>query len=253
MRGWAAGMMVGALALSSCGSRSTGVVEGADGLLNLTVSGPSLAAATERGLHDATAHCAGQGRQTQILGTQMGRDDYRLAFRCTGRIPVPGAAPVATVPPAAPQMVLLRPEMAPVLSEGIDRRPMALPPPQATLSQQSPAASAMILLQPAKAPGLGSEGLDRRADPQVKAAPAEPRPVRLPPIASPLPRVSAFPPTLELPPVAATVPLSTPPSRLLALPPPAPSLPPGAAPLLAPLATAMTPPPLIGPVGPGRD
>jgi hypothetical protein len=67
MRGLAAGRMVGAmmvvaLALGGCGSHSTGVVEAGNGLLSLTVSGPSLAAATERGLHDAAAHCAGQGR-----------------------------------------------------------------------------------------------------------------------------------------------------------------------------------------------
>ncbi|MFC7476841.1 hypothetical protein ACFQS7_20910 [Dankookia sp. GCM10030260] len=248
MRGLLAVTICGVLALGGCGPRSTGVVEAADGMLNLTVSGPDLAAATERGLHDATAHCSEQGRQTQILGTRMGRDDYRLAFRCIGRAAIAG--PAAAPPSTAPSMVLLQPAVAPVLhGDGSARRPVAPPPSQPTaLPPLVPGATAIILLPPATAPILSDAGLARRLEPP---APAVRPPVRatLPPLGGPtaLPPVAAVLPPIAAPPppVAPTLSLSVPPSRLLALPPPAPSPPAQSG--------ASVLPPLFGPVGLRRD
>ena len=196
--------MVGTPALGGCATGSTGVVEGANGLLGLTVSGRNLAAATERGLQDATAHCADQGRQTRILGTQMGRDDYQLAFRCIGRTAVaqPAPAPVA----AAPPMVLLQPEAAPLLTGAVaPRRPGAAPvaaqaivaSPVQALPPVAQAAPGLALLQAAAAPIPGDAGPSRRPEPAAPAARA--------------------PDAADLPPVAS--PLSVPPSRLLFLPP----------------------------------
>ncbi len=197
-RGLAAKGLVGVLALGGCGARSTGVVETADGMLSLTASGPDLAAATERALRDATAHCAGQGRQTQILGTQMGRDEYRLAFRCTGRAV---AAPVPPAPaPASPSMVMLPPGEAPMLNgEPFGRGtapapplpPLPLPPPRA-LPPPSVAAPALILLQPGAAPVLSGDGFSGRAAP---VTPAPPPVAAMPPAparsSSPLPPLSS--------------------------------------------------------------
>ena len=119
MRGLVAGIMVGTLALGGCGSRSTGVVEAADGMLSLTVSGPSLPAATERGLHDATAHCAAQRAVRPRSSARRMRTGgcARMAFRCAGRAPGTPAQTAFPQPvPAAPPMVLLQPEAAPLLN-----------------------------------------------------------------------------------------------------------------------------------------
>jgi hypothetical protein len=194
-RGLAAKGLVGVLALGGCGARSTGVVEAADGMLSLTASGPDLAAATERALRDATAHCAGQGRQTQILGTQMGRDEYRLAFRCTGRaVAAPVPPPSA---PATPSMVMLSPGEAPMLygppfGRGTAPPPLPpLPPPRA-LPPPAVAAPALILLQPGAGPVLSGDGLGGRTAPATPAPPpvaaVQPAPARS---SSPLPPLSS--------------------------------------------------------------
>jgi len=193
-RGLAAKGLVGVLALGGCGARSTGVVETADGMLSLTASGPDLAAATERALRDATAHCAGRGRQTQILGTQMGRDEYRLAFRCTGRAV---AAPVPPAPaPASPSMVMLPPGEAPMLNGEPFGRGTAPPPPPPpplpprALPPPSVAAPALILLQPGAAPVLSSDGFGGRA---AAVTPAAPPVTAAPPAPAPVPAQSSRP------------------------------------------------------------
>ena len=142
MRGLRLGIVFGAVVLGGCGTRSTGVMETAPGTLGVAVSGSSLPAATERGLREATAHCASLGRQTQILGTQMGRDEYQVAFRCTGRV---AAAPPQPEPAPQPlPLVLLSPEAAPVLSgEAFVGRPVP-PGPAAPRTAVVPSAAPVV-------------------------------------------------------------------------------------------------------------
>ena len=188
MRGLVAGIMVGTLALGGCGSRSTGVVEAADGMLSLTVSGPSLPAATERGLHDATAHCAAQGRQTQILGTRMGREDYQMAFRCAGRTTGTPAQTAFPQPvPAAPPMVLLQPEAAPLLNgEAFTGRPMALPPVAAPPSAAAASAVPLATLPVAAASLVVPPGRLLAMPAQPPTLPARAAAAPLPPLSGPV-------------------------------------------------------------------
>lgn len=185
MRRGVLGCLAGLTLLVGCGPRQDAVTDISPGVLGLRITGASLAAATERALTEATAHCAAQGRQTQVLGTDMGRSEYQLAFRCHGRVGEGLATPGAPVPAGPQPMVLLQPGVAPVLDGdpfGRGRTARAAPRPAVT--------------PPATVP-----------TPAVQAA-------ALPPVAAPAARVAA--PAADL---------SLPPGRLFALPARPPILP----------------------------
>lgn len=101
-----AALLGGALMAGCAAPRQApeGVVETGDGLFTLALRGASPAAAVERGLNQASQHCADRNRMISVQSTRIERDGYRIAFRCLevpGGVPVePGAALAAA--PASP-------------------------------------------------------------------------------------------------------------------------------------------------------
>jgi hypothetical protein len=106
------GSAVGLAALAACTStNSTGVIAMGPDTYGMKVASRNLAGAAERALTDATTFCNAQGRQTQLLRTQITNDDYQLVFRCMGGppqlpprppVPVPSVAGVPIPDPNAP-------------------------------------------------------------------------------------------------------------------------------------------------------
>lgn len=69
------------LALSACAGVSD-VAQYEDGSFGLTTTGATAASAARRGVEQAEAHCAGLNRVMVPSRSQIGRSDYRIAFRC---------------------------------------------------------------------------------------------------------------------------------------------------------------------------
>lgn len=111
-KGWfgpaTAALLGGALMAGCAAPRQApeGVVETGDGLFTLALRGASPAAAVERGLNQASQHCADRNRMISVQSTRIERDGYQIAFRCLavpGGVPVePGPALAAAPPPVAP-------------------------------------------------------------------------------------------------------------------------------------------------------
>lgn len=136
--------------LAGCSAtRSSGIIALGQEMFGTTVTSRDLAAAAEKGLTDATLFCNGQGRQTQLLRTQINPADYQLVFRCVG-----------TAEPYAP--VAAAPSIAGV---PIPNRAAAAVP------GGYPVTAAPILSYPAFPQAAGG------FDPQASGSPFDPRPV----------------------------------------------------------------------------
>jgi hypothetical protein len=87
-------MLLLPLGLLACSAHSE-VAELEPGTYGLTVQATSLATAARSGVERARDWCAARGRGFEPVRTEIGRSDYRIAFRCPARLPeaFPGAQP----------------------------------------------------------------------------------------------------------------------------------------------------------------
>ncbi len=71
-----------ALLGGACAGRASAVVELSPGVFALTQHAPTAARAARLGVAAAEAHCATLGRTMEPVRTEIGANDYRIAFRC---------------------------------------------------------------------------------------------------------------------------------------------------------------------------
>jgi len=74
------------LLLPACATRSE-VVELEGGLFALTMQAASPATAARTGVTQARAFCAVRDREFEVVRSEIGVTDYRIAFRCPGVVP----------------------------------------------------------------------------------------------------------------------------------------------------------------------
>jgi hypothetical protein len=151
-----------ALSVAGCASPAPtpqGIAEGGDGALTLSTRGPTAAGAVERGLNQASRHCADQNRMIAIQSTRIERDGYNLAFRCLSVPGAPGGMRTASAAPlAASPTGRAEPVSAPLAAvPAVTAEPLTAPPALRPAARGQPC-------QPAHLP-LGDTVADRRRAP----------------------------------------------------------------------------------------
>jgi hypothetical protein len=135
-----------ALSVAGCASPAPtpqGIAEGGDGALTLSTRGPTAAGAVERGLNQASRHCADQNRMIAIQSTRIERDGYNLAFRCLSVPGAPGGMRTASAAPlAASPTGRAEPVSAPLAAvPAVTAEPLTAPPALSVSRGLPPAAS----------------------------------------------------------------------------------------------------------------
>jgi hypothetical protein len=188
-------VLLGAMFATGCARPSDapqGIAEAGDGAFTLSTRGPTAAAAVERGLNQASQHCADQNRMISVQSTRIERDGYNIAFRCLSVPGAPGVTRMAAAAPAAPAAVTAEPIVpatpamaaAPVTAEPLatpapmTAEPLAAPP-------SPPAAPAAVVAAPAAVPAQSVPPVAAPA-----ARPVSPGGAPLPTASSPLPPIA---------------------------------------------------------------
>jgi hypothetical protein len=83
-RSLALGCLLLSLVAAGCAGRSQ-VAELEPGVFALTQQAASPATAARLGVAAAQAHCAREGREFEVVRSEIGVTDYRIAFRCLRR------------------------------------------------------------------------------------------------------------------------------------------------------------------------
>lgn len=176
-------VLLGTMLAGGCAQTSStpqGIAETGDGAYTLATRGPTAASAVERGLNQASQHCADQNRMIAVQSTRIERDGYNIAFRClsvpgaSGGVEMAAAAPAVTATPAvtAAPAVMEAPASAAPSAEA----PAA--PAPAVVTEALPATPA----QPAAAPATTAVA--------VAARPVTPSGTQLPTATSALPPIA---------------------------------------------------------------
>ena len=74
--------------VAACAARSA-VVELEGGVFALTTQAASPATAARIGVEQARAYCTERGRFFEVVRSEIGVTNYRIAFRCQGFMPEP--------------------------------------------------------------------------------------------------------------------------------------------------------------------
>lgn len=196
-------LLLGAVLTAGCATTSDtpqGVAETGDGAFTLSTRGPTAAAAVERGLNQASQHCADQNRMIAVQSTRIERDGYNIAFRCLSVPGAPGGTQVAAATPAvaavaAPEPATPAPTPAAVVAEPmappmatpapVTAEPIPAPSPAPVMAEPIPPAAAAPV---APAPVAAAPSLPPAAAPAAR--PVSPGGTPLPTASSPLPPIA---------------------------------------------------------------
>lgn len=188
MQGKALFMAGGLALLAGCTSvGSSGVIAMGPDTYGMKVTSRNLGGAAEKGLTDATTFCNSQGRQTQLMRTQITNEDYQLIFRCVGGAPqLPAAQPVQPAVPTIAGVPIPNPNAPTLPGPAFTQRPIVPADPILARAAARPAiaANGPILLPPAAEP------------PPPRTLP----PLGATPLASTLQPLTVRPPSINTPP-----------------------------------------------------